>query len=252
MSEYMERHSVSKIIGSPPGYVGYDEGGQLTEKIRRRPYSVILLDEIEKAHPEVFNILLQIFEDGRLTDAKGRIVSFKNTVVIMTSNIGSEFISQMQPLGFEIKKGEKISRRENLKKKVLDSLKETFRPEFLNRIDEIVIFNYLGQKEIRKIVDLELKKVADRLKGVKNIKVRFSKAIKEALARKGFDPNLGARPLKRVIQKLILDPLSLKIITSEIGEGDRVLVDFQKGNVIFQTPQKLREKKKEKEEVLAK
>ena len=250
MSEYMEKHSVSKIIGSPPGYVGYEEGGQLTEKIRRRPYAVILLDEIEKAHPEVFNILLQIFEDGRLTDAKGRMVSFKNAIIIMTSNIGSEYIAQMQPVGFEAKK--EVPRKENLKKKVLEVLKETFRPEFLNRIDEIVIFNYLGKKEIRKIVDLELKKVADRLKGVKNIKVRFSKAIKEALARKGFDPNLGARPLKRVIQKLILDPLSLKIITSEIREGDRVLVDFQKGNVIFQTPQKLREKKKEKEEVLAK
>jgi len=244
MSEYMEKHSVSKIIGSPPGYVGYEEGGQLTEKIRRRPYSVILLDEIEKAHPEVFNILLQIFEDGRLTDAKGRIVSFKNTILIMTSNIGSEYIAKMQPVGFEAQK--EVLKKENLKKKVLEALKEYFRPEFLNRIDEIVIFNYLSKKEIRKIVDLELKKVAERLKKVKNIKIRFSKALKEALSEKGFDPNLGARPLKRVIQKLILDPLSLKIITSEIKEGERVFVDFKKGEVIFQTPQLISTKKREK------
>jgi ATP-dependent Clp protease ATP-binding subunit ClpB len=246
MSEYMEKHSISKIIGSPPGYVGYEEGGQLTEKIRRRPYSVILLDEIEKAHPEVFNILLQIFEDGRLTDAKGRMVSFKNTILIMTSNIGSEYISQMQPLGFEVKTEKRTSQKENLKKKVQESLKEVFRPEFLNRIDEIVIFNYLGKKEIRKIVELELKKVAERLKKVKNIKIRFSKTLRDMLAKKGFDPNLGARPLKRVIQKLILDPLSLKIITSEIKEGYRVLVDFEKGNVVFQTPQAISAKKREK------
>jgi ATP-dependent Clp protease ATP-binding subunit ClpB len=250
MSEYMEKHSVSKIIGSPPGYVGYEEGGQLTEKIRRRPYSVILLDEIEKAHPEVFNILLQIFEDGRLTDAKGRVVSFKNTIIIMTSNLGSDYISQMQPVGFEVEKKEKISRRENLKKKVLEVLKESFLPEFLNRIDEIVIFNYLGKKEIRKIVELELKKVAERLKKVKNIKIRFSKKLKDILAQKGFDPDLGARPLKRVIQKLILDPLSLKIITSEIKEGDRVLVDFEKGDILFQSPRTI--SNREREEVLAK
>jgi ATP-dependent Clp protease ATP-binding subunit ClpB len=250
MSEYMEKHSVSKIIGSPPGYVGYEEGGQLTEKIRRRPYSVILLDEIEKAHPEVFNILLQIFEDGRLTDAKGRVVSFKNTIIIMTSNLGSDYISQMQPVGFEVEKKEKISRRENLKKKVLEVLKESFLPEFLNRIDEIVIFNYLGKKEIRKIVELELKKVAERLKKVKNIKIRFSKKLKDILAQKGFDPDLGARPLKRVIQKLILDPLSLKIITSEIKEGDRVLVDFEKGDILFQSPRTI--SNREREEVFAK
>jgi len=233
MSEYMEKYSVSKILGSPPGYVGYEEGGQLTEKIRRRPYSVILLDEIEKANPEVFNILLQIFEDGRLTDAKGRTVSFKNTIIIMTSNIGSEYISEMRTFGFEKEKEEKVSRRETLKNNINQILRETFRPEFLNRIDEVVIFNYLGKKEIRKIVDLELKKVEKRLDKAKNIKIRFSPALKDKLAEKGFDQNLGARPLKRVIQKMILDPLSLKIITSEIGVSSRVFVDEENGNVVF-------------------
>jgi len=233
MSEYMEKYSVSKIIGSPPGYVGYEEGGQLTEKIRRRPYSVVLLDEIEKANPEVFNILLQIFEDGRLTDAKGRMVSFKNTIIIMTSNIGSEYISEMKSFGFEKKEREKISRKESLKEKIHQVLKEAFRPEFLNRIDEVVIFNYLGKKEIRKIVDLELKKVEKRLLNAKNIKIRFSQTLKNELAEKGFDQNLGARPLKRIIQRMILDPLSLKIITSEIGEGNRVYLDLEKGNVVF-------------------
>ncbi|MDI6883006.1 MAG: AAA family ATPase [Patescibacteria group bacterium] len=245
MSEYMERHSVSKIIGSPPGYVGFEEGGQLTEKIRRRPYSVILLDEIEKAHPEVFNILLQIFEDGRLTDAKGRVVSFKNSVLIMTSNIGSEFIMKLAPLGFEAKK-EELSQREGLKKKIFDSLKEAFLPEFLNRIDEIIIFNHLGRKELKRIVGLELGKVKQRLEKVKKIKISFSPKLEDVLSEKGFDPNLGARPLKRMIQKLILDPLSLKIITSEIQEGERVRADFENEEVIFQTPRTLSFKKREK------
>jgi len=231
MSEYMEKYSVSKIIGSAPGYVGYEEGGQLTEKIRRRPYSVILLDEIEKANPEVFNILLQIFEDGRLTDAKGRLVSFKNTIIIMTSNIGSEYINEMQSVGFENNK--KSSRKENIRTKVYQSLKEFFKPEFLNRIDEIVIFNYLGRKEIKTIVSLELKKVEERLKKTKNIKIKFSQTLKNQLAKRGFDPNLGARPLKRIIQRLILNPLSLKIITGQIEEGARVSVDWKNNKVVF-------------------
>ncbi|MCD6500919.1 AAA family ATPase [bacterium] len=245
MSEYMERHSISKIIGSPPGYVGYDEGGQLTEKIRRRPYSVILLDEIEKAHPEVFNILLQIFEDGRVTDAKGRVVSFKNSVIIMTSNVGSAYISQMRPLGFEGSQ-DKIPARESLKRKIQESLKESFLPEFLNRIDEIIIFNYLGKKELKKIVALELQKLKDRLERAKQIKIRFSPKLQEVLAQKGFDPNLGARPLRRVIQRLILNPLSLKIITAELQEGDRVLADFDKGEVIFQVVSARTRRKREK------
>jgi len=234
MSEYMEKYSVSKIIGSPPGYIGYEEGGQLTEKIRRRPYSVVLLDEIEKANPEVFNILLQIFEDGRLTDAKGRLVSFKNTILIMTSNIGSEYINEMQSVGFENHNNRRASRKENLKNKVYQSLKEFFKPEFLNRIDEIIIFNYLKRKEIKIIVGLELKKLEERLKKAKDIKIRFSQSLKDQLVKKGFDPNLGARPLKRVIQKMVLDPLSLKIITGQVREGDKISVDWKKSDVVFQ------------------
>ena len=249
MSEYMERHSVSKILGSPPGYVGFEEGGQITEKIRRRPYAVILLDEVEKAHPDVFNILLQIFEDGQLTDAKGRLVSFKNSIIIMTSNVGSEFIAQLKPIGFEVKT-EKISQREGLKNKITESLKETFRPEFLNRIDEVIIFDYLGKKEIKKIVNLELAKVAKRLEKTKQIKVKFTEKLKETLVEKGFDPDLGARPLKRVIQKLILDPLSLKVICSEIEQGDKVLIDFNKKEVVFKTSQLF--KKSSKKKVLTK
>jgi len=232
MSEYMERHTVARIIGSPPGYVGYEEGGQLTEKIRRRPYAVVLLDEIEKAHPEVFNILLQIFEDGRLTDAKGRTASFKNTILIMTSNIGSEYINKMSSLGFVTK--EEVAQKESMKEKIMDSLKEVFRPEFLNRIDEVIIFNYLRKQEIKEIVELELAKVEKRLKA-KEISISISEKAKELLAKEGFDPNLGARPLKRVIQRLILDPLSIKIVTSEIREGERVLIDAADSKIVFET-----------------
>ncbi len=249
MSEYMERHAVSKIIGSPPGYVGYEEGGQLTEKIRRRPYSVILLDEIEKAHPEIFNILLQIFEDGRLTDAKGRVVSFKNTIIIMTSNIGSEHIAKMESLGFVTGKEEAIQ-KDNLRDKVMSALREEFRPEFLNRIDEIIIFNYLKKPEIKKIVELELAKVAERLRH-KNIEIKFSNKAKELLAEKGFDPSLGARPLKRVIQQLILDPLSFKIITSEIEQGERVFVDVEKGEIVIKGKKHLVKSARKRERALA-
>ena len=232
MSEYMERHTVSKIIGSPPGYVGYEEGGQLTEKVRRRPYSVILLDEIEKAHPEVFNILLQILEDGRLTDAKGRVVSFKNTILIMTSNVGSDIIAKEAPIGFL--EGERKTQEASLRAKVMVALKEKFRPEFLNRIDEIVIFNYLGKKEIRQIVELELAKVAKRLEG-KKISIVVTDKAKEILAQKGFDPNLGARPLRRVIQKLVLDPLALKIVAGQAKEGERVFVDGVGAKIVIST-----------------
>mgnify|MGYP001618014314 CR=1 FL=1 len=233
MSEYMERHTVSKIIGSPPGYVGYEEAGQLTEKVRRRPYSVILLDEVEKAHPEVFNILLQIFEDGRLTDSKGRAVSFKNTIIIMTSNLGSDYINKMSSIGFNTK--EEIAERESMREKIMDSLKEAFRPEFLNRLDEVVIFNYLTKPEIKKIVDLELSKVEKRLKA-KEIRIQISEKAKELLVKEGFDPNLGARPLKRVIQRLILDPLSIKIVTNEISEGSNILIDENLGKIVFDLP----------------
>ena len=236
MSEYMERHTVSKIIGSPPGYVGYEEAGQLTEKVRRRPYSVILLDEIEKAHPEVFNILLQIFEDGRLTDSKGRMVSFKNSIIILTSNVGSDYINKMSSIGFSTK--EDVAQRESMKDKITDSLRDQFRPEFINRIDEIVIFNYLKKEEIKRIVDLELSKVEKRLKA-KEIAIKISEKAKELLAKEGFDPNWGARPLKRVIQRLILDPLSIKIVTNEISEFSRVLIDEESGKIVFTTPKLL-------------
>jgi len=237
MSEYMERHTVSKMIGSPPGYVGYEEGGQLTEKIRRRPYSVVLLDEVEKAHPEVFNILLQILEDGRLTDAKGRTASFKNAILIMTSNVGSDIIAKESALGF-VGGDEEKSARESLREKVMAALKENFRPEFLNRIDEIIIFNYLGRPEIKKIVELELQKVANRLQG-KSIEIKVNESAKEFLAERGFDPNLGARPLKRVIQKQVLDPLSLKIVAGQVKEGERVIVDLEAGRIIFRTAKDL-------------
>lgn len=233
MSEYMERHTVSKIIGSPPGYVGYEEAGQLTEKVRRRPYAVILLDEIEKAHPEVFNILLQIFEDGRLTDSKGRTVSFKNTIIIMTSNLGSDFINKMSSIGFNTR--EELVQRESMREKIMDSLKDAFRPEFLNRLDEVVIFNYLKKEQIKNIVDLELSRVQKRLL-TKGITISISDKVKELLVKEGFDPNLGARPLKRVIQRLILDPLSIKIVTNEILEGNRVVINEEGGKITFETP----------------
>ncbi|MBM3206281.1 MAG: AAA family ATPase [Candidatus Staskawiczbacteria bacterium] len=236
MSEYMEKHTVSKIIGSPPGYVGYEEAGQLTEKVKRRPYSVILLDEIEKAHPDVFNILLQIFEDGRLTDSKGRMVSFKNTIIIMTSNVGTDFINQMSSIGFATK--EEMQERESIKDKMMESLKHQFRPEFLNRIDEIVIFNYLKSLQIKSIVDLEMSKVEKRL-AIKEITIKISDKAKEFLLKEGFDTNMGARPLKRVIQRLILDPLSSKIVSGEISAGSRVLIDEDNAKITFETPKLL-------------
>ena len=229
MSEYMEKHAVSKIMGSPPGYVGHDQGGQLTEQVRRRPYSVILLDEIEKAHPEVFNILLQIFEDGRLTDSKGRTASFKNAIIIMTSNVGSEYISKM---GVGFTESDKKSDRKQLEEQINSSLKKEFRPEFLNRIDETVIFNYLGEEEIKQIVDLELDKVSERL-DEKEISIKVTEDAKELLAEEGFDKNLGARPLKRVIQKEVLNPLSLKIVSGGVEEGDKIEIDQEDGDVTF-------------------
>ncbi len=233
MSEYMESHSTAKLIGSPPGYVGYEEGGQLTEKIRRRPYAVILLDEIEKAHPDVFNILLQILDDGRLTDAKGRTVSFKNTVIIMTSNVGSETLARAGRLGFteEKPKQEEELSEETIREKVMTSLRETFRPEFLNRIDEIVMFHPLSKAIIRDIVSLELEKVAARLVE-KDIRIGFTEKAKHLLATRGFDPLYGARPLKRVIQNDILDPLALEVIEGKVpAEG--ILVDVDKAGFTF-------------------
>ena len=233
MSEYMERHNVSKMIGSPPGYVGHDEGGQLTDKIRRRPYSIILFDEIEKAHPDVFNILLQILEDGRLTDSKGRVASFKNAILIMTSNIGSDIIAKESALGF-VGEGEKKGKIKELKEKITSALKEGFKPEFINRVDDIIIFNYLSEEDIEKIVNLEIKKVMERLLA-KNIKMKVTKKVKEFIAKKGFDQTLGARPLKRVIQKKVLDPLAIKIISGEIKPKNPVTVDLKDGEICFKS-----------------
>jgi ATP-dependent Clp protease ATP-binding subunit ClpB len=233
MSEYMEAHSVAKIIGSPPGYVGYEEGGQLTEKVRRRPYSLILFDEIEKAHPEIFNILLQILDDGRLTDSKGRAVNFKNTVIVMTSNVGSDIIYKMQEIGFkEEKRKEFILKEDEMKERVLDSLREKFKPEFLNRVDEIIIFHPLAGKQIKKIVDLQIDLVQKRLKE-KNIKLEITSAAREFLAREGFDPIYGARPLKRAIQNLVLDELALRIVEGKIRDGSRVRIDAVGGKIVI-------------------
>jgi ATP-dependent Clp protease ATP-binding subunit ClpB len=223
MSEYMEKFSVSRLIGAPPGYVGYEEGGQLTEKVRRRPYAVILLDEIEKAHPDVFNILLQILDDGRLTDGQGRTVNFKNTVIIMTSNIGQEIIQRHGAIGFRTRK-EDVEYRD-IKEKLLEEVRKTFRPEFLNRIDDITIFNPLNKEDIAKIVDIELtplyKKLAER-----GASLEITQRAKDYLIEKGFDSNFGARPLKRTIQKYIQDPLSLKILAGSLKEGARITVDL--------------------------
>jgi ATP-dependent Clp protease ATP-binding subunit ClpB len=221
MSEYQERHSVARLIGAPPGYVGYEEGGYLTEAVRRHPYSVVLFDEIEKAHPDVFNALLQILDDGRMTDGKGRTVDFKNTVLIMTSNVGSQFIQEMQ--------GKQNS---EMQKRVMETLRLTFRPEFLNRIDEIIIFNALGTEEIKKIVDIQMAILAKRLKDTK-ITIELTPKARDFLANTGFDPVYGARPLKRTIQQLIQDPLAMKILEGAVKEGDKVKIDVRDGKVVF-------------------
>ncbi|MDH7482055.1 MAG: ATP-dependent chaperone ClpB [Armatimonadota bacterium] len=229
MSEYMEKHSVARMIGAPPGYVGYEEGGQLTEMVRRRPYSVILFDEIEKAHPDVFNALLQILDEGRMTDGQGRTVDFKNTVIIMTSNVGSAYIHE-HTLGF--RRGNILQDDSEFKKNVMDALREQFRPEFLNRIDEIIIFNPLGREEIKQIVNIQIEHLKKRL-AEKHLSIELTEAAKEALASEGFDPVYGARPLKRTIQKRIQDPLAMKILSGEIREGEHVKVDYTDGEFVF-------------------
>ncbi len=234
MSEFMEKHAVAKIIGSPPGYVGHDEGGQLTDKIRRRPYSVVLFDEIEKAHPEVFNILLQILDDGRLTDSKGRIVNFKNTVIIMTSNLGNEVIKQYG-IGFSdtsSKEAEESSRKEEMKEKIDKILKDHFKLEFLNRIDEVVIFKSLPKGILSEIVEMEISKVEKRLQN-KNITLKILNKVKGMLTDKGYDPTFGARPLKRIIQNMILDEIALDIIEGKIKDGDKVTIDLGVKNDIL-------------------
>jgi len=221
MSEYMEKHTVSRLIGAPPGYVGYEEGGQLTEAVRHKPYTVVLLDEIEKAHPDVFNTLLQILDDGRLTDGHGRTVDFKNTVLIMTSNLGSQWIADLGP-----------GQEEEIRNRVMEALKAQFRPEFLNRVDEVIIFHQLGREHIKQIVDLQFdhlkKRLADR-----HIEVKLTEAAKELLVQEGYDPAYGARPLKRTIQRLVLDPLAVRVLEGKFKEGDTVLVDAREGSIVF-------------------
>ena len=221
MSEFMERHTVSKLIGAPPGYVGFNDGGQLTEAVRRKPYSVLLFDEIEKAHPDVFNMMLQILDDGRLTDSKGRTVDFKNTIIIMTSNVGAQGIENPSTLGFAVKE-DKEARYENIKNKVNEAMKQSFRPEFLNRLDDVIIFQPLTKEEIRRIVDIMVKDLLKRI-NTKKMKLELSDEVKDELAKEGYSPSYGARPLRRVIQKRIEDPLCEALLSGEFVAGDLLL-----------------------------
>lgn len=232
MSEYMEKHTVSRLIGSPPGYVGYDEGGQLTEKVRRKPYSVILFDEIEKAHTDVFNILLQILEDGRLTDGKGRTVDFKNTVIIMTSNVGASTIKKQKVLGFTASANEKEDAYEKMRDNVLDELKKTFRPELLNRIDEVIVFHELQEEELLQIVNLMINTLSKRIKELE-ISIDITESAKELIAKKGYDPIYGARPLRRSIQKLLEDRLAEEMLKGNISTGSKVVVDVKDDELVF-------------------
>lgn len=232
MSEYMERHAVSRLIGSPPGYVGYDEGGQLTEQVRRRPYSVILFDEIEKAHPDVFNILLQILEDGRLTDGKGRVVDFRNTVIVMTSNVGAHTIRKQKTLGFAPVQDTIDSEYEKMKENIMEELKKTFRPEFINRVDEIIVFHALEEEHLRKIVPLMLENAIKRL-AQKDIHLTISDAAKDFMVKEGFDTVYGARPLRRAIQRAVEDNLSEEILAGRIKVGDKVLIDVENDKLVF-------------------
>jgi len=232
MSEYQERHTVSRLIGAPPGYVGYEEGGQLTEAVRRKPYSVILFDEVEKAHPEVFNLLLQLLDDGRLTDSHGRTVDFRNSVVIMTSNIGSVHIQEMLKEKAKKPAAYWVSSNEELKEKIMEDLKSFFRPEFLNRVDEIIVFNPLTKELLKQIVEIQVSRMKKYIKE-KNVDIKLTDSAKEYFADIGFDPVYGARPLKRALQKEILNLLAMKILDRTFKEGDTVVVDFVDDKIAF-------------------
>jgi ATP-dependent Clp protease ATP-binding subunit ClpB len=225
MSEYMERHAVARLIGAPPGYVGYEEGGQLTEAIRRRPYAVVLFDEIEKAHVEVFNVFLQILDDGRLTDSKGRVVDFKNTIIIMTSNVGSQYIHEFQS-GMR-----SPGQAEEMRQKVETELHARFRPEFLNRVDDVIIFHALELQHIKKIIEIQIRGLAKTI-GERGLTLEISEAAKEQLAREGYDPAFGARPLKRTLQREIIDPLAIALLEGKFKQGDTVFVNaVEKGRL---------------------
>lgn len=244
MSEFMEKHSTAKLIGSPPGYVGYDDGGHLSEIIRKKPYSVVLFDEIEKAHPDVFNIMLQILDDGRLTDSKGRHVNFKNTVIIMTSNVGASMIASQSKLGFSTAQDEKKDKYEKLKDTVMEEMKKAFRPEFLNRIDDIIVFAHLSKEEIREIVDLMLKDLFKRL-GERELSIEVTDEVKDFLAKDGYSEAYGARPLRRLIQKRIEDVLAEEILTNKYSAGDIIVLKMEEGKIAFDK----KSSSKEKEEV---
>jgi ATP-dependent Clp protease ATP-binding subunit ClpB len=229
MSEYQERHTVSRLIGAPPGYVGYDEGGQLTEKIRRRPYAVVLLDEIEKAHPDVFNILLQVLDDGRLTDNKGRTADFRNSIIIMTSNIGSHIIQEMFEKMSDENREEQI---ENTRQQVFDLLRHSIRPEFLNRIDEIIMFRPLTENEIEGIVKMQLEAVKAML-GQNGFNMDYTDAAIQLISQLGFDPQYGARPLKRVIQREVLNALSKELLAGKVSKDQKILIDAAHGKVVL-------------------
>jgi len=230
MSEYMEKHAVSRMIGSPPGYVGYDEGGQLTEKVRRKPYSVILLDEIEKAHPDVYNILLQVLEDGRMTDGQGRTVDFRNTIIIMTSNVGAESLSRNKTLGFK-RAADEAEDYARMKERVMEQMKHTFRPEFLNRIDELIVFQSLSEEELKQIIDLLIKDLSQRI--VDNgYQLIITESAREIIMKEGYEPAYGARPLKRAIQKLVEDTVSEEILKKTVIPGDTILVDAADGKIV--------------------
>jgi len=233
MSEFMEKHSTAKLIGSPPGYVGYDDGGHLTEKIRKKPYSVILFDEIEKAHPDVFNMMLQILDDGRLTDSKGRVVDFKNTIIIMTSNVGASLITTTSKLGFATSEDVSKDKYEKLKDTVNEEMKKTFRPEFLNRIDDIIVFSHLSKPEIRQIADLLMKDLLKRL-DEQHIKIEVTEEVKDFLAEDGYSEAYGARPLRRLIQSKVEDGLAEEILTGEYKANDTVLLKLEDRKIKFE------------------
>jgi ATP-dependent Clp protease ATP-binding subunit ClpB len=249
MSEFMEKHSMSKLIGSPPGYVGHDDAGRFTEQVRHRPYSVILLDEVEKAHPDIFNLLLQVLDDGILTDAKGRRVDFKNTIIVMTSNIGANHIQKMESIGFS--NSDESQNYDEAKRRVMEAMKNHFRPEFINRLDDVVIFDVLSRGHIREIVDMRVQEVVERL-GQKEITLKLSSKALDYLAEKGYDPHYGARPLNRLIQKTILNEVASKMVKKEIETGDCVEVELTKEQKIMLKVKKSKKPAaKESEEVLA-
>jgi len=226
----MEKHTVSKLVGSPPGYVGYEEGGQLTDKIRRKPYSVVLFDEIEKAHPDVFNILLQIMEDGRLTDSQGRVVNFNNAVIIMTSNVGARLITENKKLGF-ISNENKQQAYKDIKSNVMDEVKRTFRPEFLNRIDDITVFHQLTEEDVKEIANIMLENLTKRL-GTNGIKIKIDDTTKEFIAKKGFDIAYGARPLRRAIQTMIEDKIAEELLEGTVKKGKTIKITVNEDNVV--------------------